>query len=94
MKKETLNILADAISEVGVWQWWHAGDGCIQMEFGGVALYGRCTVGIDVTDLSGGQTGVSESQAHAGFDASAVRIRGNGVVGVGIVGAPDKIGKH
>ena len=39
MKKETLNILADAISEAGVWRWWHAAEDEVQLEFGGVMLY-------------------------------------------------------
>lgn len=39
MEKETLNILADAISEVGVWQWWQTGEEGVQLEFGGVTLY-------------------------------------------------------
>ena len=39
MDTETLNILADAISEVGVWQWWQAGEDGVQLEFGGVTLY-------------------------------------------------------
>ncbi len=39
MDKETLNILADAISEVGVWQWWQTGEDGVQLEFGGVTLY-------------------------------------------------------
>ncbi len=39
MDKETLGILADAISEVGVWQWWQTGEDGVQLEFGGVMLY-------------------------------------------------------
>lgn len=37
--QETLNILSDAISDIGVWQWWHKQDDMIQMEFGCVQLY-------------------------------------------------------
>ena len=39
MNIHTLNILADAISEVGSWQWWFIKDDMIQMEFCDVLLY-------------------------------------------------------
>ena len=37
--QETLNILSDAISDIGVWQWWHKDNNTIQMEFGCVQIY-------------------------------------------------------
>ena len=37
--KEILDILSDAISDVGVWQWWFTQDDSIQLEFGAVQLY-------------------------------------------------------
>ncbi|MBQ6478726.1 MAG: hypothetical protein IJI44_05070 [Erysipelotrichaceae bacterium] len=39
MNKDTLNILADAISDVGSWQWWYIKDDMIQLEFCDVQLY-------------------------------------------------------
>ncbi len=36
---DSLNILSDAISDVGLWQWWYTGDEMVQLEFGGVQLY-------------------------------------------------------
>ena len=39
MNKEVLNILADAISDVGSWQWWYIEDDMIQLEFCDVQLY-------------------------------------------------------
>ena len=37
--RDTLNILADAISDVGSWWCWHAGDDMLQLEFCDVQLY-------------------------------------------------------
>ena len=37
--KDTLNILADAISDVGSWWCWHVGDDMLQLEFCDVQLY-------------------------------------------------------
>ena len=37
--KDTLNILADAISDVGSWWCWHVGDDMLQLEFRDVQLY-------------------------------------------------------
>lgn len=37
--RDTLNILADAISDVGSWWSWHAGDDMLQLEFCDVQLY-------------------------------------------------------
>ncbi len=37
--KDTLNILADAISDVGSWWCWYAGDNMLQLEFCDVQLY-------------------------------------------------------
>ncbi len=39
MKRETLNILADAISDVGSWQWWYTTKDMFQLEFCDVQLY-------------------------------------------------------
>jgi len=38
MKKETLDIIGTAISDVGYWRWWVIEDGISQVEFGGVQL--------------------------------------------------------
>ena len=37
--QETLDILSDAISDIGVWQWWYKQDDMFQIEFGCVQLY-------------------------------------------------------
>ena len=37
--RDTLNILADAISDVGSWWCWHVGDNMLQLEFCDVQLY-------------------------------------------------------
>ena len=34
-----MNILADAISDAGAWQWWHVEDNMLQLEFCDVQLY-------------------------------------------------------
>ena len=39
MEKKTLDILADAISDVGSLQWWHANDNMVQVEFRDIQLY-------------------------------------------------------
>ena len=39
MKKTALDILADAISDAGAWQWWHMENDMLQLEFCGVQLY-------------------------------------------------------
>jgi hypothetical protein len=39
MNKDTLNILADAISDVGAWNWWYTADDMFQVEFRDVQLY-------------------------------------------------------
>lgn len=39
MEKKTLDILADAISDVGSLQWWHADDNMVQVEFRDIQLY-------------------------------------------------------
>ena len=39
MNINTLNILADAISDVGSWQWWYTTDDMFQVEFCDVQLY-------------------------------------------------------
>ena len=39
MNKKTLDILADAISDVGAWQWWHMENDMLQLEFRDVLLY-------------------------------------------------------
>ena len=37
--KEVKEILAQAVSDVGFWQWWDEVDGDYMVEFGGVLLY-------------------------------------------------------
>jgi len=61
MDKRALNILADAISDAGSWQWWHMENDMLQLEFCDVQLY----------DGSG-----SEEDIHT-MDAVAVRFFGN-----------------
>ena len=39
ISRDTLNILADAISDVGSWWCWHVGDDMLQLEFCDVQLY-------------------------------------------------------
>lgn len=39
MEKKTLDILADAISDVGSLQWWYADDKMVQVEFRDIQLY-------------------------------------------------------
>ena len=39
MEKNTLDILSDAISETGCWQWWHIDGDMCQVEFCDVLLY-------------------------------------------------------
>ena len=39
MDKKALDILADAISDVGSWQWWHLEKDMLQLEFRDVQLY-------------------------------------------------------
>ena len=39
MNKKALDILADAISDAGAWQWWHLKDNMVQLEFCDVQLY-------------------------------------------------------
>ena len=39
MNINTLNILADAISDVGSWQWWYTTGDMFQVEFCDVQLY-------------------------------------------------------
>ncbi len=39
MNRNTLNILADAISDVGAWEWWFTQDDMFQLEFCDVQLY-------------------------------------------------------
>ena len=41
MNTDTLNILADAISDVGSWQWWLIKDDTVQVEFCDVQLYDK-----------------------------------------------------
>ena len=49
MKKDTFDILSDAISDVGYWRWWIAEDDRIQLEFGGVQLLNNDTLDKDST---------------------------------------------
>ena len=39
MNETALNILADAISDAGAWQWWHMENDMLQLEFCDVQLY-------------------------------------------------------
>ena len=39
MDKKALDILADAISDVGAWQWWYLEEDMLQLEFCDVQLY-------------------------------------------------------
>ena len=39
MNKRALDILADAISDLGAWQWWHIENDMLQLEFRDVLLY-------------------------------------------------------
>lgn len=61
MNKKALDILADAISEVGVWQWWHMENDMLQLEFCDVLLYDESK---------------AEKDAHT-MDAIAIRFFGN-----------------
>jgi hypothetical protein len=59
--KKALDILADAVSDVGSWQWWHMEKDMLQLEFRDVRLY----------DAS-----KPEKDAHT-MDVIAVRFYGN-----------------
>ena len=61
MNKKALDILADAISDIGSWQWWHLEDDMLQLEFRDVLLY----------DAS-----KAEKDTHT-MDVIAVRFFGN-----------------
>jgi hypothetical protein len=50
MKKDTLNILADAISDVGSWYWWHINDDMVDMQFCDVQLYDESKQETHTTD--------------------------------------------
>lgn len=39
MNQNTLNLLTDAISDVGLWHWWYINDGVVQIEFCDVQPY-------------------------------------------------------
>ena len=39
MQSKTLEILADAISDIGSWQWWDEADDIFQLEFSDVLLF-------------------------------------------------------
>lgn len=39
MKKNTLDILSEAISDIGSWQWWYTAKDMFQLEFSDVMLY-------------------------------------------------------
>ena len=43
MEKKTLDILAEAISDVGSWQWWYEAENMLQLEFCDVMLYDETT---------------------------------------------------
>ena len=61
MNQNALNILADAISDVGSWQWWHMENDMLQLEFRDVLLYDESE---------------SEQNTHT-MDVIAVRFYGN-----------------
>ena len=61
MNKKALDTLADAVSDVGSWQWWHLEDDMLQLEFRDVLLY-------DVSK--------AEKDIHT-LDVIAVRFFGN-----------------
>lgn len=61
MNKKSLDILADAISDAGAWQWWHMENDMLQLEFRDVQLY----------DAS-----KPESDTHT-MDVIAIRFYGN-----------------
>ena len=43
MNTNTLKLLADAISDIGSWQWWYTKDDMFQVEFSDVLLYDETT---------------------------------------------------
>ena len=43
MNTNTLKLLADAISDIGSWQWWYTKDDMFQLEFSDVLLYDETT---------------------------------------------------
>ena len=61
MNINTLNILADAISDVGSWHWWIVKDDMVQVQFCDIMLYDENT---------------SENEPHS-TDVLAVRFYGN-----------------
>ncbi|MCR5815230.1 MAG: hypothetical protein K6G15_12175 [Desulfovibrio sp.] len=61
MNINALNILADAISDVGSWQWWHMENDMLQLEFRDVLLYDESK---------------QEKDAHT-MDVIAIRFFGN-----------------
>ena len=61
MDIETLNLLADAISDVGSWWCWYAGNDMVQVEFRDIQLYNEAG---------------SEKDAHS-TDVLAVRFHGH-----------------
>ena len=61
MNSDTLSILADAISDVGAWQWWHISDDLVHLEFCDVQLYDESR---------------PEKETHT-TDVLAVRFRGH-----------------
>ena len=61
MNKKALDILADAISDVGAWHWWHLEDDMLQLEFRDVLLYDESK---------------PEKDAHT-MDLIAIRFYGN-----------------
>ncbi|MBR0385265.1 MAG: hypothetical protein IJI05_01795 [Erysipelotrichaceae bacterium] len=61
MNKRALDILADAISDAGAWQWWHLENDMLQLEFCDVQLYDGYK---------------AENDIHT-MDVMAVRFSGN-----------------
>ena len=61
MNKKALDLLAEAISDVGAWQWWHMENDMLQLEFCDVLLYDESK---------------PEKDTHT-MDAIAIRFYGN-----------------
>ena len=61
MNKDTLNILSDAISDVGSWRWWYTEDDMFQIEFCDIQFY---------------DDSKPEKDSHS-LDVLAIRFTGN-----------------
>ena len=56
MNINTLNILADAISDVGSWHWWLTRDDMVQVQFCDIMLYDENTSEKEPHPVSTGNT--------------------------------------